>query len=97
MYLTILLSLYILYGLFYIVFEKIKNKKLLLSLKDYWDSIHYRDIYRETIVIVKFLLSLSASNWKDASHATISLLYTVPLNYNFIFTHVSMCGDTRNL
>ena len=39
-----------------------KNCSIVLTqqtLKDYWDTVDYRDIFRVTIVIVKFSLSPS--------------------------------------
>ena len=42
--------------------SKTVNTPLLLAIKDYRDSIDYRDIFRAAIVIVNFLLSPSTTS-----------------------------------
>ena len=44
-----------------ILLSKTVNILLLLTIKDYRDSIDYRDIFRAAMVIVNFLLSPSTN------------------------------------
>ena len=59
------------------------------SLDNYQDSIHYRDSFTATIMIVKFLLSLSATKRlrktrKYKQQAKYDLLFTSPARIRMV-------------